>query len=146
MKTKEFRMLDYKSELQTWRRRTGLCVLRSEEIMEVFTQEKAMATHSSALAWRIPGTGEPGGLPSVGLHRVVRNWSDLAAAAAKAIIKDSSHAHLSVPGIFVGLSCAGFLGVYWQNKQGIALALQNLESVYWRRQIANEHTEYWKSK
>ena len=70
MKTKEFRMLDYKSELQTWRRRTGLCVLRSEEIMEVFTQEKAMATHSSALAWRIPGTGEPGGLPSVGSHRV----------------------------------------------------------------------------
>ena len=32
--------------------------------------EKAMATHSSVLAWRIPGTGEPGGLPSVGLHRV----------------------------------------------------------------------------
>ena len=32
--------------------------------------EKAMATHSSALAWRIPGTGEPGGLPSMGSHRV----------------------------------------------------------------------------
>ena len=32
--------------------------------------EKEMATHSSILAWRIPGTGEPGGLPSVGLHRV----------------------------------------------------------------------------
>ena len=32
--------------------------------------EKEMATHSSALAWRIPGSGEPGGLPSVGLHRV----------------------------------------------------------------------------
>ena len=31
--------------------------------------EKEMATHSSALAWRIPGTGEPGGLPSMGLHR-----------------------------------------------------------------------------
>ena len=41
-----------------------------------------MATHSSALAWRIPGTVEPGGLPSVGLHRVGHNWSDLAAAAA----------------------------------------------------------------
>ena len=34
------------------------------------TLEKAMATHSSVLAWRIPGTGEPGGLPSVGSHRV----------------------------------------------------------------------------
>ena len=41
-----------------------------------------MATHSSVLAWRIPGTGEPGGLPSLGSHRVRHNWSDLAAAAA----------------------------------------------------------------
>ena len=35
--------------------------------------EKAMAPHSSTLAWRIPGTGEPGGLPSVGSHRVGHN-------------------------------------------------------------------------
>ena len=41
-----------------------------------------MATHSSVLAWRIPGTGEPGGLPSIGSHKVGHNWSDLAAAAA----------------------------------------------------------------
>ena len=41
-----------------------------------------MATHSSVLAWRIPGTAEPGGLPSVGSHRVRRDWSDLEAAAA----------------------------------------------------------------
>ena len=41
--------------------------------------EKEMATHSSILAWRIPGTGEPGGLPSMGLHRVGHDWSDLAA-------------------------------------------------------------------
>ena len=34
------------------------------------TLEKEMATHSSFLAWRIPGTGEPGGLPSMGSHRV----------------------------------------------------------------------------
>ena len=44
--------------------------------------EKEMATHSSVLAWRIPGTGEPGGLPSMGSHRVGHDWSDLAAAAA----------------------------------------------------------------
>ena len=43
--------------------------------------EKEMATHSSVLAWRIPGTGEPSGLPSMGSHRVGHNWSDLAAAA-----------------------------------------------------------------
>ena len=44
--------------------------------------EKEMATHSSVLAWRIPGMGEPGGLLSTGLHRVRHDWSDLAAAAA----------------------------------------------------------------
>ena len=44
--------------------------------------EKEMATHSSVLACRIPGTGEPGGLPSMGSHRVGHDWSDLAAAAA----------------------------------------------------------------
>ena len=44
--------------------------------------EKEMATHSSVLAWRIPGTGEPGRLPSRGSHRVGHDWSDLAAAAA----------------------------------------------------------------
>ena len=44
--------------------------------------EKEMATQSSVLAWRIPGTGEPAGLLSVGSHRVGHDWSDLAAAAA----------------------------------------------------------------
>ena len=44
--------------------------------------EKEMATHSNVLAWRIPGTGEPGGLPSMGSHRVRHDLSDLAAAAA----------------------------------------------------------------
>ena len=44
--------------------------------------EKEMATHSIVLAWRIPRAEEPGGLPSMGLHRVGHNWSDLAAAAA----------------------------------------------------------------
>ena len=47
-----------------------------------YALEKEMATHSSVLAWRIPGTGESGGLPSMGLHRVGHDWSDLAAAAA----------------------------------------------------------------
>ena len=43
--------------------------------------EKEMATHSSVLAWRIPGMGEPGGLPSMGSHRVEHDWSDLAETA-----------------------------------------------------------------
>ena len=41
--------------------------------------EKAVAPHSSVLAWRVPGMGQPGGLPSVGSHRVWHDWSDLAA-------------------------------------------------------------------
>ena len=45
-----------------------------------------MVTHSSVLAWRIPGTAEPGGLPSMGSHRVGHYWSDLAAAAAHTFI------------------------------------------------------------
>ena len=44
--------------------------------------EKEMAAHSSILAWRIPGMGEPGGLLSMGSHRVGHDWSDLAAVAA----------------------------------------------------------------
>jgi len=43
--------------------------------------EKEMATHSSVLAWRIPGTGEPGGLLSMGSHRDRHDGSDLAAAS-----------------------------------------------------------------
>ena len=56
--------------------------LKSSRNVRIFTTEKEMATHSSILALRIPGMGEPGGLPSMGLHRVRHNWSDLAAAAA----------------------------------------------------------------
>ena len=44
--------------------------------------EKEMATHSSVLVWRIPQMGKPGRLPSLGLHRVRHDWSDLAAAVA----------------------------------------------------------------
>ena len=69
--------------------------------------EKEMATHSSVLAWRIPGTGEPGGLLSVGSLRVGQDWSDLAAtAAAGSTFRD--------PAIFKSvlvLSPAGVLGV-----------------------------------
>ena len=52
--------------------------------------EKEMATHSSVLAWRIPGTGEPDGLPSMGSDRVGLDWSDLAAAVAAYINRSFS--------------------------------------------------------
>ena len=63
--------------------------------------EKEMATHSSVLAWRIPGTAEPGGLPSMGSHRVGHNWSNLAAAAAAAeVILNSIKPHWALVFIF----------------------------------------------
>ena len=52
------------------------------ERLQFHALQKEMATHSSVLAWRIPGTGEAGGLSSVGLHRVRHDWGNLAAAAA----------------------------------------------------------------
>ena len=66
--------------------------------------EKEMAAHSSVLAWRIPGMGEPGGLLSMGSHRVRHDWSDLAAAAAaeghseKAVATHSSPLAWKLPG------------------------------------------------
>ena len=64
----------------------------------VLVLEKEMATHSSVLAWRIPGMGEPDGLPSMGSHRVRHDWSDLAAAAAVifvgfAVLNDHRRTH-----------------------------------------------------
>ena len=66
--------------------------------------DEEMATHSSILAWRIPGTEEPCGLPSMGSHRVGHDWRDLAAAAAAALPVDSrvycyccSKSHQSCP-------------------------------------------------
>ena len=74
-------------------------VLKSQTRLSSFTftfhfpvLEKEMATHSSVLTWRISGTGEPGGLPSLGSHRVRHDWSDLAAGAAAATA--ASHAVL----------------------------------------------------
>ena len=53
--------------------------------------EKEMATHSRILAWRIPETEEPSGLPSMGSHRVGHDWSDLAAAAAGGFLPRAMH-------------------------------------------------------
>ena len=67
--------------------------------------EKEVATHSSVLAWRIPGTGEPGGLPSMGSHRVGHDWRDLAAAAANMatvslVKRKQTHGYFSNPRFF----------------------------------------------
>ena len=60
--------------------------------------EKEMATPSSVLAWRIPGTGEPCGLSSVGSHRVRHDWNDLAAVASsiKSQLRSLAAYHLTL--------------------------------------------------
>ena len=64
----------------------GLVLLRNFTFTFHFhALEKEMATHSSVLAWRIPGTGKPSGLLDMGSHRVGHDWSDLAAAVADSL-------------------------------------------------------------
>ena len=59
--------------------------------------EQEMATHFSVLAWRIPVTGEPGGLPSMGSHRVGHDWSDLAERILKTRLR---HKIKDIRGVF----------------------------------------------
>ena len=73
--------------------------------------EKEMATHSCVLAWRIPGTAEPGGLPSVGSHRVGHDWSDLAAVTAASYLPMVSAPYL--PGILNARKCFLFMITQW---------------------------------
>ena len=63
--------------IQSW---TRLKQLSMHACYMYATLEKEMAAHSSVLAWRIPGTEKPGGLLSMGSHRVQHDWNDLAAA------------------------------------------------------------------
>ena len=82
--------------------------------------EKEMATHSSVLAWRIPGTGEPGRLPSMGLHRVGHDWSDLAAAAAA----NEKCTHFTMCRVFL-LSSPMLLEVTWE-REGMVSSTQEI--------------------
>ena len=77
-----------------------------------------MASHSSVLAWRIPGMGEPGGLLSMGSHRVRHNGSDLAAAAASHSQESSpaprfKSVHSLVPSLLYGLTLTS-IHDYWK--------------------------------
>ena len=76
-----------------------MLAVRKREIKENITLLGHLPSHSGVLAWRIPGRGEPGGLPSMESHRVGHDWSDLAAAAAAG--------HQGVPSSFL-LMCSVF--------------------------------------
>ena len=67
--------------------------------------EREMATHSSVFAWRIPGTGEPVGLLSMGSHRVGHDWSNLAAAAAANCLEKELFLMVELLGLFNLLIC-----------------------------------------
>ena len=82
-----------------------------------------MATHSSIPAWRIPGTGEPGGLPSMGSHRVRHDWNDLTAAAVR---KNGSWFSLT------------------ENSAGHQALLPLLTSFYSHHQLMGLFLFYWK--
>ena len=96
--------------------------------------EKEMAAYSSVLAWRIPGTRESGGLPSLGLHRVRHDWSDLAAAADSILkirdITSSTKVHLVKVMVFpvVMYGCES-----WTTKKAERQRIDAFELGCWRR-------------
>ena len=82
-----------------------------------------MATHSSVLAWRIPGTAEPGGLPSMESHRVGHDWSKSAATAAGGVVEFKLLPHLGSP-LWHGPSL--LLHWAWQLYPGLCAARHSL--------------------
>ena len=95
--------------------------------------EKELATHSSVLAWRIPGTGDPGGLPSMGSHRVGHDWSDLAAY----VMQSPFAVHVKLTTLFI--SCTPIQNrKLEQKKQNIPtwqIAKTEKEVVYTRKKL-----------
>ena len=78
--------------------------------------EKETATHSSVLAWRIPGMGEPGGLPSIGSRRVGHDWSYLAAVAAAKSLKSIIPSLVTIQSQKYQLQCAKKMAGWFQRK------------------------------
>ena len=95
--------------------------------------ENEMATHSNVLAWRIPGTGEPGGLPSMGLHRIEHDWSDLAAAATIAGGSDSKESANSAG----DLGLVPRSGRYHGDGNGYPFQYSFLENPHGQRSLAD---------
>ena len=92
--------------------------------------EKEMATHSIVLAWRIPGTGEPGGLLSMGSNRGGHYWSDLAAAAVHRFGETNGN-----PLQYSCLENSMDSGAWWAAVHGVAQIQTWLKrlSMHWRR-------------
>ena len=108
--------------------------------------EKEMATHSSVLAWRIPGMAEPGGLPSMGSHRVRHDWSDLATAAAATQVQWREH--WSGRWRYQHISSALLLAYFVTMVKSLLLASVS-SSVQWRMriqgkaQVPSDYSHIW---
>ena len=110
-----------------------------------------MATHSSVLAWRISGMGEPGGLLSLGSHRVGHDWTDLAAAAAVIVLISSNCFRVKDKFLyFSGPLKAFFLPAYF-----FILFIKTMTTAVWnkrKRQVCGQlsgvtpHGGIWKSR
>ena len=110
-----------------------------------------MATHSSVLAWRIPGTEDSGGLPSMGSHRVGHDWSNLVAAAAAASVTsflrfEKTETHISFRRVWFSPGPRGWLeSEVWFPLFGlsqVALVVnaglpQNLATCQWRLDVGH---------
>ena len=81
-------LIGYSSDTDKYSHKRLISICNDVTFFNFHALEKEMATHPSVLAWRIPGTLEPDGLPSMGSHRVGHDWSNLAAAAT--LKEDSS--------------------------------------------------------
>ena len=103
--------------------------------------EKEMATHSCVLAWRIPGMGEPGGLPSLGSHRVGHDWSDLAAAAAVMYINHFIYCAIWYAYILVKIFVGIFTEIFVWSVLGMCLVLGSEK--YWSHGLSWEVFPLW---
>ena len=91
-----------------------------------------MATHSSVLAWRIPETGEPGGLPSMGSHSLRHDWSNLAAAAASLVGSElEMRGYTKAPCEQGLLLCSGDAITLWGLRQVPSYWTRSPEGIVW---------------
>ena len=91
--------------------------------------EKEMAAHSSVLAWRIPGTEEPGRLLSMGSHRVGHEWSDLVAMSSWTVESERIGLYFLKTGVFLGwgLSCHETERSWQNSKSRVNLSLDLIQ-------------------
>ena len=101
--------------------------------------EKEMATHSSVFAWRIPGIGEPGGLPSVGSHRVEHDWSNLAAAAAAINIR----VNFSQVNYIIIIPIKNQEVLYWHKDRCLSSNISKENIVFKNRLDHVQSTNFW---